>query len=52
MEPRHQDLVAEEVEGERKADLDELDQSGANVADDVDPDDDDTGYDDQIENDA
>jgi hypothetical protein len=49
MEPRHQDLVAEEAQAEREADVDEMDQSGANVADDVNPDEDDTGYDDQIE---
>jgi hypothetical protein len=52
MEPRHQDRVAEEVEAEREAGVDEMDQSGANVADDVNPDEDDTGYDGEIEQDA
>lgn len=49
MEPRHQDFAAEEVARDRQAEPDEMDQSGANVVDDLNPDEDDTGYDDEIE---
>lgn len=49
MEPRHQDFAAEEVARDREGEPEEHDQSGANVVDDLNPDDDDTGYDDEIE---
>jgi hypothetical protein len=57
MEPRHQDVAAEEVEREREAQSEETepdgqDRSGANVVDDLNPDGDDTGYDDEIEDDG
>jgi hypothetical protein len=49
MEPRHQDFAAEEVARDRQAEPAEMDQSGANVVDDLNPDGDDTGYDEEIE---
>ena len=49
MEPRHQDFAAEEVARDREAEPDGQDQSGANVVDDLNPDEDDTGYDDEID---
>lgn len=52
MEPRHQDFAAEEVARDREAAAGEPDPSGANVDDDRNPDDDDTGYDDEIEDDG
>jgi hypothetical protein len=48
MEPRHQDLAAEEVEAER-TEHDEDDPTVGNPVDDVTPAGDDTGHDAEIE---